>query len=240
MAAVAAENVLREFGPFAGHPEGTVTLRRLARTKPDCFIANGHQIDTLRLLSELKVLTSAQIAALRGIQPRTMKDNLRHMWLAGLVDRLETDISPCMYAVGYESARLLRLTLERFSVGSAFRLVAANQLYVAMRRLWPEVDYTAAPHDGVTAQARLGSTTYAILAPRLFPGDVVWCEEMIEYVPDDMRLLVVCASRKQAEEIARAVAPEAMARFTWDTELANGLRLYKRFAGSLEIAENYA
>lgn len=223
----AKHETMRLTGPFSGVPDGNLPMRRVSAGRSYGTVTSPEAARVMRTVVQCKVLSRRQVAALAQLGDDGAKKAVDRLFRLGFLDRLETPGTPPLYVAGPEAVKRFSLVPEEWDILRALRLAAAAQLYLRFRERWPGADYRPEPHLGLTASMALGSQEYGVLCPRLWPGDVPWCQEMAEALPTDARLIVVAGDGEQARELARLL-PDLPLRFTWDVMLGDGLRLWRR------------
>jgi hypothetical protein len=181
-----------------------------------------------------------QISEYTGLSHQSLKKSIPRLCRLGYIDRLETGKTPPLYMLGPESLRMFRIKAEEWHILKAFRIAAANQLYLKMREIWPDMEYTVEPHQGLTAEIMKKEVKYGIISPRIWPGEVDWCRDMVELAPEEARIIIVAGSRTLAEECARVIKAARPLRFTWDGILKEKAVFCKKKGNILIAAENFS
>lgn len=222
-------------GPFSGDWQGRIAFRRQSAGRSRGAVltseADGRIVCCLR---HLKVLSRHQLAALASLGQERAKRSCARLFRLGFLDRLVTDRTPPLYVLGPTALHLLNQPDETWDVLRAFRLAAANQLWLGLRG-WADT-YHVEPHLGLTASFTRGGKRFGVLCPRLWPGDIDWCRDLAALADD--KLVIVAGDGRQAAELARLLPVEFPVRFTWDALLADGRPVfYRRRGRKLEPAE---
>lgn len=223
----ARPETMRLAGPFSGSPDGNLPMRRVTAGRSYGSITSPEAARVFQLVVRCKALSRKQAAVLARLGEHGARRAIERLFRLGFLDRLEIPRTPPLYVAGPEAAKRFSLVPEEWDVLRALRLAAAAQLCLRLRDRWPDAEYRPEPHLGLTASMTLGSQEYGVLCPRLWPGDVSWCQEMAEALPSDSRVIVVAGDGEQARELARLL-PDIPLRFTWDAILSDGLRLWRR------------
>lgn len=204
----------RRVAPFAGVATGLLPMRRETRGRSFAVVPSERAAEVIGLVARLKALARWQIVHLLRLRSDKV---IRTLYLTGYLDRLTTAETPPVYVLGPESLALLGRGDEVWDVLRMLRLVAANQLYLRLRCGWPDLEYELEPHLGVTAYLRLGGREYSLLCPRVWPGDSIWCREMVALLPADAFAIILAGSEETAWELARIVPADGpVLRFLWD------------------------
>lgn len=206
----------RSVGPFSGDPYGRMSFLP-AKTKNTGrgFLPDRASVELVEALGNFKVLSRSQM---RALEIPSGNGLLGLLCRFGFVSKLETKRTPPLYALGPDGSTMLRVPKREWTVPEAFRVAAANQLYV---RLAGEVrDWVTEPHAGLNARFTSDGLSFGVLAPRLWPGELDWCRTLLE-LSDEPAHVVVAASEEQAEELARLLPRKGVLCFTWDALLAS-------------------
>lgn len=222
-------------GPFSSALG--LTLRRESRPDVGAVVSHPQDAAVLKLFPVHLVLSSHQVAGLAGLSEGTAKESVKRLFRLGFLDRLLTGAAPPLYALGEAGANLFGAARRSWDAAAAFRLAAANQLCLAMKRVWPDLEWKAGPGLGATARLSRGEKEYWVLAPRC--GEAARAAMALRVFPPASRVIVVAGDRDLAAEIACA-CPAAPARYTWDVLLKDGPPVFYRWNGAgLEEAERF-
>jgi hypothetical protein len=222
-------------GPFSSALG--LTLRREARPDVGAVISHPQDAVVLKLFPVHLVLSSYQVAGLAGLSEGAAKESVKRLFRLGFLDRLLTGVTPPLYALGEAGANLFGAWRREWDAASAFRLAAANQLCLALKRVWPELDWKAGPGLGAAAKFSRKEREYWVLAPRC--GEAARAISSLKLFPQGFRVIVVAGDENLAAEIAGA-CPAAQARYTWDVLLKDGPPVFYRWNGAgLEEAERF-
>lgn len=224
-------------GPFAGRADGQMSLRINSRGRTYAMLSGEKDEDILRLVSQLKVASRHHIATILGLGNEASKKFPKRLHRLGFLDRLVLDNAPPLYALGPEGRLALRAEPQEWDVLRCLRLAAANSFWSQFKIQRPDAEWKIEPHLGLTALLTLGQTHFGILVPRLWPGDIDWCRQLADLASDSGRLIILAASRQQAEELSRVVHTNCPVRYTWDRA---GLVFYRRMYGALEVSETFS
>lgn len=225
-------------GPFSGDPNGSMKATYHTHGRSYGLVTSESDAEILKALTILKAASRHQLSELLGLSNHSLKKSIPRLSRLGFIDRLETGQTPPLYILGPESRALFKQKSEEWHILKAFRIAAANQLYVKLWRIWPDMKYKVEPHQGLTAQIKSGGAEFGIIAPRLWPGETSWARDMAELAPDEVRLLIVAGSRAYAEECARIIKTPRPIRFTWDGILKDNVKFYKKAGNKLISAED--
>lgn len=227
-----------EMGPFSGEPSGLMKASIISHGRSYGIVTSESDAKILRALAHLKAASRNQLRALLDLSDHSLKKSIPRLCSLGFIDRLETGRTPPLYMLGPESLALFGKKGEEWHILKAFRIAAANQLYVALKYVWPDIQYQVEPHQGLTALIKYGSAEFGIIAPRVWPGETSWAKNMAELAPDEVRVLIVAGSKTYAEECARIIKSSRPIRFTWDRIIKDGAKFYKKAGNKLAIAED--
>lgn len=225
-------------GPFSGDPNGQMKATYHTHGRSYGLVTSESDAQILDALIMLKAASRHQLSELLGLSNHSLKKSIPRLSRLGFIDRIETGRTPPLYVLGPESRALFKLKKEEWHILKAFRIAASNQLFVMLKCVWPDMEYTVEPHQGLTAQMRAGDIEFGIIAPRLWPGETTWAREMAELAPDNIRLLIVAGSREYAEECARVIKTQRPIRFTWDGLLKENIIFYRKAGNKLVAAED--
>ncbi len=227
-----------ETGPFSGEASGLLKANIVSHGRSYGLVTSESDAEILKTLVFLKAASRYQIGQLLGLSANSLKSSIPRLCRLGFVDRLETGKTPPLYFLGPEGKVLFKQKSEEWHILKAFRIAAANQLYIMLKHIWPDMEYTVEPHQGLTAQIKSGDVEFGVIAPRVWPGETIWVRDMAELAPDELRLLVVAGSRGYAEESARVIKTQRPIRFTWDGVLKSCVRFYRKSGNRLALAED--
>lgn len=229
-----------ETGPFSGEVNGRLSGKIITSGRSYGIITSESDATILKALIMFKSASRNQISEYTGLSHQSLKKSIPRLCRLGYIDRLETGKTPPLYMLGPESLKMFNMKADEWHILKAFRIAAANQLYLKMYEVWPDLEYTAEPHQGLTALIRKKDTEYGIIAPRIWPGEVDWCRDMVELAPDDVRIIIVAGSKTLAEECARVIKEPRPLRFTWDGILKEKAVFYQKKGNMLIAAENFS
>lgn len=236
MSLPAAELIRERVGPFAGEPSGVLSLVREGRGRSRAYLTGERDVDIVKTTAALKVVSRSHLASLLGLGEGSKK-TVERLFRLGFLDRLVTGRTPPLYVLGVEGRAYLHARNDEWDVLRVLRIAAANSFWVRFREARPDAEWKVEPHLGLTASFKLGENSFGILAPRLWPGDVDWCRKLAALVPESGRLVVLAASRGQAEELSRVLSVRCSVRYTWDRD---SLTFYRAYRGCLEPGENFS
>lgn len=224
---------LSALGPFS-RPQG-VFLRRESRPDFGAVVAHPQDGVVLDLFRGLRVLSSAQVAELSGLSHRAARSSVSRLFALGYLDRLCAGSAPPLYVLGKAGSSLFRVWPEEWDAPSAFRLAAANQLFLSLRRAWGDFEWRTRPGLGAEAGFARAGKEYLVFAPRC--GEGRRFAPFLRAVPAGTRVLVVAGDRETALSAASSASSGSL-RFTWDALLKNGAPVFYRWDGRrLEEAE---
>lgn len=228
-------------GPFSGAADGLIMPAKIiSYGRSYGIITSESDARVLRALALLKAASRHQITEYTGLSRQALKTSMPRLLRLGFIDAIETGKTPPIYMLGPEGLILFRKKAEEWHVLKAFRIAAANQLFLKLRLvLGDEINYEVEPHPGLTASIRAGETEFGLIAPRVWPGEVDWCRDMVDIAPEDVRLVIVAGSKTLAEECCRVIKSPRPIRFTWDGLLKNGAVFYKKKGNFLVQAEDF-
>lgn len=224
-------------GPFAGSADGQMSLRINSRGRTYAMLGGEKDEDVLRLVSQLKVASRHHIMVLLGLGKQGSKNILKRLCRLGFLDCINLQGVPPLYAMGTEGRLALGVNKEEWDVLRCLRLAAVNSFWSQFKIQRPDAEWKIEPHLGLTALLTLGQTHFGILVPRLWPGDIDWCRQLADLASDSGRLIIIAASRQQAEELSRVIHTNCPVRYTWDRA---GLVFYRRMYGALEVSETFS
>ncbi len=227
-------------GPFSGEPSGLMKANIVSCGRSYGIVTSESDAKILRALMHLKAASRNQLSEFLDLSDHSLKKSIPRLCRLGFIDRLETGRTPPLYMLGPESLALFGKKSEEWHILKAFRIAAANQLYVTLKCVWPDIEYHVEPHQGFTALIKYGNVEFGIIAPRVWPGETSWARDMAELAPDEVKVLIVAGSKTYAEECARVIKSARPIRFTWDGILKDGAQFYKKAGNKLILAEALA
>lgn len=227
-------------GPFSGAADGLMPARIVSYGRSYGIITSESDAKVLKALALLKAASRHQIGEYTGLSQHALKTSMPRLLRLGFIDAIETGRTPPIYMLGPEGLILFKKKPEEWHVLKAFRIAAANQLFLKLRPvLGADVSYEVEPHQGLTASIKAGDTEFGVIAPRVWPGEVDWCRDMVDIAPEEVRLVIVAGSKLLAEECCRVIKSPRPIRFTWDGLLKDGAVFYKKKGNILIPAENF-
>lgn len=188
------------------------------------------------VLAQCLALSRNQVADLTGLSKESLKRVMSWLVGGGFVDEYVSGRTPPVYALGCGGADLMAVPYERWETSVLLRLVAANQLWVRLSRVWPDACWDP---RGEYPELSRGGLRFLVAAPRLRPGEDVLALRAFNFL-DGAKLIVVAASRAQALEVARQVSVPESARFTWDVLLRDRVEFYRLSRGDLVFDRGFA
>lgn len=217
------EVIVMELGPFHGR-----NLEVSIRSEPytGAVVAGERDAAVLKALCECGAMSGNQVRKYLGVEKlRPMERLVRK----GIVDAYAFNAAPPVYALGRGGAEILDVPYRRYGKLELLRLVAANQLWLWLRKAWPDASWDVSWDYPVLNRS---GREYLVAAPRLVPGESVYVARAFAL---SGRVFVVAASKEQVEEFPLPPEPE-MVRYTWDVLLKDGLFFY-RLDGSFLVPD---
>lgn len=224
-------------GPFSGEASGNMKAEIITHGRSYGVITSESDAAILKALLVLKAASRNQLIELLSLSGHSLKKSIPRLCRLGFIDRIETGKTPPLYMLGPEGRALLKQRPEEWHILKAFRIAAANQLYMKLRNVWSDMEYRVEPHQGLTASISVGDTEFGVIAPRVWPGETNWARDLADLAPDDVRLLLICGSRTMAEECSRVIKSARPIRYSWDGLLRDEVRFYKKSGNGLASAE---
>lgn len=212
----------QELGPFAGRPGLEYACDRGVWS--GSYIVSPGEACVFGLFREGRALSARQVEQLGG-----RREYLRRLAGKGCLDVYRSDGAPPVYAPSEAGADMLGVEYALYSTVELLRVVAANQLWVRFRALWPDAGWACSPSVSVFSR---GSDAICVIAPRSLPGEDAFAWKHINSLSGS-RLVVVAS----CPSLAAALAWDgALVRYTWDAVLRDGLVLY-RWAGGAFVPD---
>lgn len=206
---------MRELGPFSGLYE--YRKRGGGYSGGTVIVSSGKDAAVLEALKACGVMSAYQLKLYLGVRELNSMAGLARR---GLVDVYESGKTPPLYALGPAGADLLGVPYRVYRGLEVCRLAAANQLWVWLRKVWPDAEWDVC--GGYPLLVRRG-IVYVVAAPRYRVGEGVYLAGA--YAAGE-RVLVIMAHGDQYRELPLPSDPGRV-RYTWDNLLKEGVRFYK-------------
>lgn len=201
-------------GPFNGQ---NVEFKLESHAYTGSLLVSEKDARVLAALRDCGAMSANQIR--RYISAKSLRP-MESLVKKGFVDAYVSGKTPPVYALGRGGAEILGVPYRTWKTLELLRLVAANQLWVHMREVWPDATWNV--EDDFPVLTRNGRA-YFVVAPRLRQGEGVLvgrafaCSE---------RVFVVAAAKEQIPEFPLPLNPAGV-RYTWDALLKDGAAFYR-------------
>lgn len=196
------------------------------------FIVEESGARILTAIGQCGVLSRHLISIITGCA-NTAKV-LKRLAAKGYLDEYTSDRCPPVYSLGKKGAEILNARYRKWDSIRLLRMVAANQLWVQLSKMWPNSVWDTTGDYPVLSKV---GASYMIVAPRLADREKHFALRAVNLAGKNP-LLVVAATQEQALDLAR-LNPEGTVRYTWDDLLRNGVFFYYLENDKLELDQDF-
>lgn len=196
--------------------------------------ASGAKI--MKTLAICGVLTKNQAIMLSGCG-KNRRSIFQRLVEKGYLDSYEAEQSPKLFSLSEKGAEEMGVPYRTWDTGGLLRLAAANQLWIQIKDVWPGATWST---HGETPVIERSGIRFAVIAPRVGHVDRMLALMFLNKCMD--RVLIVAVEQAHALELAYNCPPGRMVRYTWDSELRDGVSIYrfedKAFAVDVSYTKN--
>ena len=196
------------------------------------FIVEESGARILTAIGQCGVLSRHLISVITGCANTARM--LKRLAAKGYLDEYTSDRCPPLYTLGKKGAEILNARYRMWESVRLLRMVAANQLWIQLKKMWPNSVWDANGNYPILSKV---GTSYMVAAPRLVDKEKIYALRAVNLAGQNP-LLVVAATQEQALALARS-NPEGAVRYTWDDLLRSGVFFYYMEGDKLVLDKDF-
>lgn len=196
------------------------------------FIVEESGARILTAIGQCGVLSRHLISVITGCANTARV--LKRLAAKGYLDEYTSDRCPPLYTLGKKGAEILNARYRMWDSVHLLRMVAANQLWIQLKKMWPNSVWDANGNYPILSKV---GTSYMVAAPRLVDKEKIYALRAVNLAGQNP-LLVIAATQEQALALARS-NPEGAVRYTWDDLLRGGVFFYYMEGDKLVLDKDF-